>query len=410
MKILYHHRIASNDGQYVHIQEIVRVLKAQGHNVIMVGPTIRNVDETQGAGGGGWLSKIRQMLPGFTAELAEFGYSLIGFFKLCVAIKRHRPDAIYERYNLFYPPGIVAKRLFGLPLVLEVNSPLFNERGQYGGLTLLTLARWSEHWVWRNADHVLPVSDVLAGYIRRAGVPDARVTVIRNGIDPERFHPQLERHPLLNGAEKSTEGKTVVGFVGFCREWHHLDKVMTLIAKPENDHLFFLIVGDGPVADALNAQAQELGIESRYHLTGRVSRDEMPSWVSQIDIAIQPAVTPWASPLKMMEYLAVGTAIVASDSANIREILDDGYNALLFEEGNHEMMLAFIQRIAANPELMVRLQTQAAKAISQQGLTWQANGERIESIFHQLLTRESLQASDSSSSEQRLIQPENKQD
>ena len=61
--------------------------------------------------------------------------------------------------------------------------------------------------------------------------------------------------------------------------------------------------------------------EKNFHITGLVERKNMPYWLDQIDIAIQPAVTPWASPLKLIEYLGKGKAIVAPDTPNIKELL-----------------------------------------------------------------------------------------
>ncbi len=180
MKILYHHRVASRDGQFVHIEAIISALRQQGHEVIIVAPpTI--ADATEFGDDGGWMSRLRHALPGFISELLEFGYSFYDFIKLCLAIRKHRPEAIYERYNLFLPSGVWAKQLFKLPLILEVNSPLYKERAAYGGISLSMLAKWSELYAWRNADHILPVTHVLAGYLYRAGVKQNNVTVIANG-------------------------------------------------------------------------------------------------------------------------------------------------------------------------------------------------------------------------------------
>ena len=62
----------------------------------------------------------------------------------------------------------------------------------------------------------------------------------------------------------------------------------------------------------------------------------MPSWLKSIDIALQPAVVPYASPLKLIEYLATGKSIIAPAQDNIKELLEDGENALLFDEGDME--------------------------------------------------------------------------
>ncbi|MFV0448228.1 MAG: glycosyltransferase family 4 protein [Vibrio sp.] len=374
MKILYHHRIASKDGQYVHIEEIIKALKAMGHEIIMVSPQV--AENAHFGNDGGWVAKIRSNVPRIISELLEFTYAFWVFFKLCHAIIRHRPDGIYERYNLYLPAGIWAKKLFRLKLLLEVNSPLYDERKKYGGLALDKLAKWSEYYTWRNADHVLPVTQVLANYITKAGVTSNRITVIPNGIDPDRFYPSDQ-----GNRDKRYQHKLVIGFVGFCREWHILDEVMALIARENNPGLVFLIVGDGPVAGQLIHQSRSLNIENNFHITGLVERVDMPYWLDQIDIAIQPAVTPWASPLKLIEYLAKGKAIVAPDTPNIKELLVDNVNAVLFNHNDQSNMIESIKKIISDDILRQQLQLGAQKTIQERGLTWRQNAQCITHLF-----------------------------
>ncbi|MGF1685681.1 glycosyltransferase family 4 protein [Photobacterium japonica] len=383
MKILYHHRVASRDGQFVHIDAIIHALRQQGHEVIVVAPEIS--ENTDFGDNGGWVSTLRRRLPGAVAELLEFGYSLYDFIALYRAIKQHQPDAIYERYNLFLPSGIWAKTWFNLPLILEVNSPLFQERHDYTGIHLPMLARWSEYYTWRNADHVLPVSHVLAGYLYDAGVPSSRVTVIPNGIDTAHFYPDLPASRM-----PEFDGKTVIGFVGFCREWHRLDAVMARIAALNDPTIQLLIIGDGPVLDDLKAQAKALQITEQTHITGLVPRDAMPQWLAQIDIALQPAVTPWCSPLKLIEYLAAGKAIVAPDADNIKELLTDDHNALLFKNGDMESMLDAIETLITSPTLRDRLRQQASQTIQEKQLTWDSNGQKIVHLLTQVCTESAI--------------------
>ena len=115
MKILYHHRIASKDGQFVHIDEIVSALKELGHEVSVIGP---DVAESGDFGhDGGFVTKLKKKLPKAVYELMELGYSAIAAFKLIKQIKKDRPDVIYERYNLYQPAGIVISKIFKIPLI-----------------------------------------------------------------------------------------------------------------------------------------------------------------------------------------------------------------------------------------------------------------------------------------------------
>ncbi|UIP30116.1 glycosyltransferase family 4 protein [Photobacterium sp. TLY01] len=386
MKILYHHRVASKDGQYVHIEAIIGALREQGHEVVVVAPAVS--DQAAFGADGGWVSKVRRMLPRFLSEILEFGYSAYDFGKLCITLYREKPDAIYERYNLFLPSGILAKQLFNVPLILEINAPLFDERNAYGGLSLTWLARWSELFTWRNADHTLPVSHVLASYVRGAGVPEPAIRVIPNGIDSRLFHPAVSKEKKPEFADS-----LVVGFVGFCREWHQLDHVLSLIVdfnrqrNPDDPEVKLLIVGDGPVLDDLKKQARALKAEHQIHITGLIDREHIPEWLSQIDIALQPAVTPWCSPLKLIEYLACGKAIVAPDSKNIQELLRDGENALLFQADHLPDMLEQIKRLLSDEALRQQLSDNAAASIARQQLTWSDNARKIVSIFESLISK-----------------------
>lgn len=375
MKILYHHRVASKDGQYVHIKEIVDALTSLGHEIHMVAP--RMTELSAFGSSGGVVSKLKAHLPKALYEIVEYSYSFFAFVKVLWAIWVFRPDVVYERYNLLFTGGIWAAKLCKIPILLEVNSPLYEEREEYGGIALKRLARWSEYYAWRNADVVLPVTHVLAEFIKRAGVPDKRISVIPNGVDTSRFNPALftERLPEL-------KGKCVIGFVGFCREWHHLDKVMSSLSSLKRDDIIFLLVGDGPVLSDLKELAKELKFEKQFISTGLVSRKEMPYWISQIDIALQPAVTPWASPLKLLEYLAMGKAVLADDSANIKELLTNDYNAVLFESGNLDDMSNKLVELVVDSKRVLELSKNSVKSISDNSLTWRSNAEKIVALHN----------------------------
>ena len=188
MKILYHHRTASKDGQAVHIEEMIEALRAQGHQVRVVAPGQSDDKAGQMGGDVGWVHRLKDLMPKAAYELMELAYSWVAYRKLMAAAKEFRPDVIYERYNLYLLAGVMAKRSLGLPLLLEINAPLVYERAQHsGGLALPALARWAEGKAWRTADKVLPVTEVLADHVRAYGVQDDRIVVIPNGINEAHF-------------------------------------------------------------------------------------------------------------------------------------------------------------------------------------------------------------------------------
>ena len=381
MKILYHHRTRSKDGQYVHIEEMIGALRQLGHEVVIVAPAGAEA-ESFGADAGG-VAWLKRHLPKFVYEIAELGYSLIAYRKLSAAVRAHRPDCLYERYNLLLPSGVWISRRFSLPMLLEINSPLYEERARYDGLSLRRLARWSQEYAWCNADRVLPVTGVLADIVAAYGVPRSRIDIVPNGINAERF----ARAPEVGEAKRALglEANLVLGFTGFVRDWHGLDKVIDMIAldAPDSSRTL-LIVGDGPARASLEAQATRLGISHRVRFTGVIDRDEVARYVAAFDIALQPAVVSYASPLKLFEYLALGKAIIGPAQPNIEEILTDGENAVLFDPADPQAMPAAISRLCTDPALRQHIAANARATIASQKLTWLENAQRVIDLFDKL--------------------------
>ncbi len=366
MRILYSHRIQSHDGMGVHIEALVAALRAAGHEVCVVGPPAY---DAVALGGESPLARIRRFLPGVLGELAEMAYGLISTARLARAASAFRPDIVYERANLFHVAGSWTAWRCGVPLLLEVNAPLADERIRFSGLRLKRLAHAAERFIWRCADIILPVTEVLAGQVNAAGVPRRRIVVVPNGIDLEDF----TRLPARAAGEV-----VQLGFVGFVRHWHGLDEVLRGLAAWQGaPRLDLTVVGDGPARVDLESLAVELGVADRVRFTGLATRQEVPRLVAGFDIALQPASVPYASPLKLFEYMAAGRAIVAPDQPNIREVLDDGRTALLFNPANPEDMWQCIETLARDAALRARLGAAARQEVLRRDFTWAGNARRV---------------------------------
>jgi glycosyltransferase involved in cell wall biosynthesis len=373
LRILYSHRIQSRDGQGVHLQALVDALRGEGHEVLIVGPAA--FEKAELGGESGFFSAVRRMLPGIVAELAELAYSLPAYWRLLRAARSFRPDVVYERYNLFFLSGAILAKQLGLPFLVEVNAPLAEERARFGGLRLTRLARWSEAFVWRRGDRVLPVTAVLADRVVAAGVPPARITVIPNGI-------HLDEFPETVGGAAVVRDELTLGFIGFVRDWHGMDHVVRAIAAWQGTpRLRLLMIGEGPARPGLQKLAAELGIADRLRFTGLAPRAEVPGLIGSFDIALQPAAVPYASPLKVFEYMAAGRAIVAPDQPNIREVLEHDRTALLFDPADPGAMSEAVLRLAADPALRARLGAAARADVLARDLTWEGNARRVANLF-----------------------------
>jgi glycosyltransferase involved in cell wall biosynthesis len=207
-------------------------------------------------------------------------------------------------------------------------------------------------------------------------VPDERITVIPNGINREHF--AVAPAPDQAKLRLDLSGKLVLGFTGFVRDWHGVDRVIRWMATPGAPaNAVLLVVGDGPVRGDLEKLAEDLRLRERVRFTGVIDRDRVPEHVAAFDIALQPAVVPYASPLKLFEYLALGKAVIAPRQPNIEEILGDGDNALLFDATEPGAFERGLTRLCADPELRARLSAAAAATIDRLDLTWLGNARKI---------------------------------
>lgn len=366
LRILYSHRIQSRDGQSVHVEELVAAFRALGHEVTVVGPGFY---EQSGFGQESRaVALLRRLLPGALAELAELAYNLPAYRRLRRAAARQRFDLLYERYNLYYLAGAWIARRHGLPYFLEVNAPLAEERGRHGGLKLRALARMAERYVWRRADRVLPVTGVLAGRLTAAGVDPGRISVVPNGVVLERFPPT---------PRAASHAGLVLGFVGFVRDWHGLDAVIRGMAAHHDIDVAFTVIGEGPARPGLETLAAELGVAERVRFSGLVPHHAVPGAVTEFDIALQPRVVDYASPLKIFDYMAAGRAIVAPDQPNIREVLEHGRTALLFDPGREGAMWEAVAALSADAKLRRRLGEAARTELERRNFTWMGNARRI---------------------------------
>jgi glycosyltransferase involved in cell wall biosynthesis len=210
------------------------------------------------------------------------------------------------------------------------------------------------------------------------------VTVVPNGIDPDRFMLDFDRE--RQKTVLGLGGKIVVGFTGFIRDWHGLERVIDWLSESDSGALVQLVViGDGPARSALEQYAASRRVQDQVLFTGLVERSDIPLMVSAFDIALQPGVTAYASPLKIMEYMALGCAIVAPRQPNIEEILTDGETALLFDPESPKSMRDCIERLCADRDLRLRLASASRAMILELNLTWDSNAQRLERLFSEAL-------------------------
>lgn len=395
MKILYHHRTQAEDGQAVHIRSLQRAFEQLGHEVFEVSLVQRAAPSGAASAPArppAWRALTR--LPRFARELAEYAYTSIGRPKIVAAAARHKVDFIYERYAFGNAAGVLAARRLGLPLILEVNSPMVLELSKTRGLSFPRTAERLENWIFANADRVCVVTEALGEILVGLGVARDRLLVTQNGVDLARYDYSdraavraAARADLGLGPERP--GEVVLGFVGYYRDWHRLDLVLDALATRELSSARLAIVGEGPAHEALVAQCARLGLADRVQFCGPRKHSNIPALLPAFDVALVPAINPYASPLKLFEYMAAGLASVAPDQPNLREVLRDDVDALLVQPGDGASLQRALARLVGDAHARERLGARARVTLLERDYTWIGNARRVVEAARELASKKS---------------------
>jgi glycosyltransferase involved in cell wall biosynthesis len=337
-------------GASIHVRELSRSLQELGNDVTVVAA------RTGGDRPSGYDVPVVTVEPDLDDErLIELlradpggGRTIAGDLRFVLAASSLRergvpllralgPDLIYERYALYGTAGMAMARDLDVPRILEVNARLSQEQERHRGLAFSSTARELETSVLRSAGHVVAVSSILRRWVIDAGVPPDRVTVLSNGVDPERFRPERDERDAVRG-RLGLANRPVVGFVGTLKPWHDvatLLRAMDLVAPGEAPpHL--LIVGDGPERTRLEDLAWNLGSSHAVTFTGGVPHERITEYVGALDVAVLPygADGDYFSPLKLFEYLAAERPVVAAAVGDIGHCVRNGETGLTYTPGD----------------------------------------------------------------------------
>jgi glycosyltransferase involved in cell wall biosynthesis len=322
------------------------------------------------------LTRPLSAIPSWLYELMSFAYNAYGYWKLVREGRGFGAELIYERYSLNTFCGVWAARRLKIPMILEVNAPLAHEQETLGRLSFRRCARLSERWICSHSTRTIVVTDVMKAMIAEGGVPPEHMVVMRNGVDPAKFHPGVSGEALRR--RYSLQGKVVVGFVGWFRKWHGLDTFVELFHEAElaRRGARLLLVGDGPARVELDSYIAANGLQDAVVFTGPVAHEEIPAHIAAMDVAVQPSAPEYACPMKIIEYMAMGKCVVAPDQPNIREIVEDGRNGVLFAPGEKNALRAALVEMIGDGGRRRALGESALDTVRSRGWFWKVNAER----------------------------------
>ena len=388
MKILYHHRTLGDGAEGIHVAEIIKAFKNLGHEVrvvSLIGEKTNVVSKKQNK----W-SNIKKLMPGFLYEIGEMAYNIQGYRSIGQAVAEFNPDFIYDRYVSYNYSAVGTGRRHNIPVILEVNAPYADEKQTFDEkLFFKNLASQSERKICRDATIVIVVSTPLKEILISKGIPEQQIVVMPNGADPDVFHPSIDGTSVRQ--RYNLQGKIVIGFTGILRPWHGIDLLVDAFGNilDGREDLHFLIVGDGPIRSELERDIAAKGLSQHIAITGRQSHDVVSTFVAAMDITVSPRATPYASPMKILEYMAMGKTVVAPDTSNIRDIISHGKDGILFQAEEVGSLTKALNEVVNDSELRMELGKNARKKIEDER-TWSHNAAGVISLIKGLTDEKHL--------------------
>jgi len=369
-------------GTPVRILRMAEALADRGHEVHVV---------TYHLGGGPVSSKVevhrihdipsyQKLSPGPTYfKLARVDPALARLLRRL--LRQLRFDVIHAHHYEGLMVGAAARIGKPLKLVYDAHTLLMSELPYYplgmpAGTKRMT-GRWLDSLLPRLADHTVCVTDTIRDkLVNDAGIAAERVSVISNGVEYQHFDAAARAGTSL------TNGKTLV-FTGNLAEYQGIELMLEAFANVlhELPDARLLIASDSSFA-AYEALARKLGITGQLDIVPSPDFRNLPALLAKGDVAVNPRVECDGIPVKLLNYMAAGRAVVSFASSAPGVVHNQ--TGWLVESGSVPALAEGMVTLLRQPELAQRLGTGAQHYV-QAHRSWQVAARCCESLYEKLL-------------------------
>jgi glycosyltransferase involved in cell wall biosynthesis len=291
--------------------------------------------------------------------------------RLARFFRRHRIDVLQVYFQDSTYLGVPVARLAGVPRVVRTRNNL--------GYWMTPVHRWLGRLCNRGVDVLATNCEACRqAVIADEGIDPGRVVVLENGVDLSRFpEPHTRRQP---------EAGRRIGIVANLRPVKNVDLFVRAAAQVAARHpnVTFHLAGEGEQRPALEKLAVELELAGRLFLHGSLA--DIPGFVAGLDIAVLCSRSEGMSNA-LLEYMAAGKAIVATDVGANGQLIEHEIHGLLVLPGDSESLAGAMLRLLGDEALAARLGS-AARHRARSQYSREAMIRRFEAFYEQLARRE----------------------
>ncbi|MCG6551092.1 MAG: glycosyltransferase family 4 protein [Candidatus Magnetominusculus sp. LBB02] len=288
-------------------------------------------------------SKLYEQVEAMGIAVRDIGMKnlmdLQSWIRIVRAARRDDIDIICANLGKEYWPLAVICRGLGLKSVIV--------RHQMNKLKTIT-----NRLIAGNIDKIIAVSGAVQRSLIEGGIAQEKIEVIYNSVDIERFDPDRVSADAARATLGISKDDIVVASVGrITEDKGGLDLLYSFNeALKRYPSMRLLFVGDGPVRPDIERHALNLSLSDRVHFTGY--RDDVERMYAAADIVAVPTRGLESFGLVVIEAMAMGKPVIASNSGGIPEIITHGTNGLLFNPTDRAALCGHICELAGNPSLV----------------------------------------------------------
>jgi glycosyltransferase involved in cell wall biosynthesis len=257
-------------------------------------------------------------------------YNPINICRLSRAIRNYRPSIIHMHGYFAETMGRLA--VFGR----RFPATIVHHHSVFHGLTLFN--RMLDHFLMRFTSWQIMISEEIQHTFAKAGYPLKKSSVIYNGVDGKVFENRRTNRPPHTAI--------MVAILRPVKGHRFLIEAFSEVGRRFSDaHL--IIVGDGPLREALQEQAKSLGCEEKVEFLGM--RDDIPALLDRASIAVMSSLREGLS-LSIIEAMASGLPVVASRTGGTPEVVEDGVTGMLVSPGNPQELAEALSVLMSDSE------------------------------------------------------------
>lgn len=312
----------------------------------------------------------------------QFSVPRGGLRKVAAAVRALNPDLLHANSLQFQTSllaAITASR-FGLPLVITAHAAGFGALPQPWRSLVQLHERTIGSYILRQSARVIAVSTAVAEYLKTINTTFGRassfVRVIPNGVDLEVFKPDLQPRGRAAGVTVLFVGRLIRN-----KDPHLVLQALHLLKGTALVPTRLIFAGDGPMRSQLEKEAHRLRLKGEVEFLGFVS--DIPQLMRSADILVHPSITEGMS-LTLLEAMACGVCVVASDADGNAALIRDGINGLLFPVGDARALAHCLRRVINNTGERSRL-AHAAYRTSRE-YSWDRCARETLGVFTEVLT------------------------